>query len=221
VKRILLVEDELILGDTIQFSLQKMGYACTWVKTLKEGKQRLDKEAYDAAVLDWNLPDGEGLTLLKHPKRNTLMVLVLSSKSSVSDRVMGLTRGADDYLPKPFSFHELEARLMALLRRAPSKSDEAPVSFWAMDETMLSVVAPTGKTELTPLEFKFLKYLVERKEMIISKDRLLRDVWGFTLLPKTRTVDYVITQLRKRIEPDPESPVHLLTVRGAGVKFIP
>ncbi|MBC7397135.1 MAG: response regulator, partial [Bdellovibrionales bacterium] len=69
-KRILLVEDELILGDTIQLSLQKMGYACVWVKTLRDAKQRLDKEEYDAAVVDWNLPDGEGLALLKHPKRN-------------------------------------------------------------------------------------------------------------------------------------------------------
>ncbi len=219
-KRILLVEDELILGDTIHISIQKMGYACTWVKTLKEGKQRLDKEAYDAAVLDWNLPDGEGLALLKHPKRNSMMVLILSSKSSVADRVTGLTRGADDYLPKPFSFHELEARLLALLRRTPEKEINQ-VPLWLMDERMLSVEAPTGKVELTPLEFKFLKYLVERKDMIISKDRLLRDVWGFTLLPKTRTVDYVITQLRKRIEVDPETPGHLLTVRGAGVKFIP
>ena len=219
-KRILLVEDELILGDTIQLSLQKMGYACVWVKTLRDAKQRLDKEEYDAAVVDWNLPDGEGLALLKHPKRNALMVLVLSSKASVVERVEGLTRGADDYLPKPFSFHELEARLLALLRRAPAK-EEFKKALWLMDERMLSVEAPTGKVELTPLEFKFLKYLVERKDMIISKDRLLRDVWGFTLLPKTRTVDYVITQLRKRIEMDPETPGHLLTVRGAGVKFIP
>ncbi|MBC7396986.1 MAG: response regulator transcription factor, partial [Bdellovibrionales bacterium] len=196
------------------------GYACVWVKTLRDAKQRLDKEEYDAAVVDWNLPDGEGLALLKHPKRNALMVLVLSSKASVTERVEGLTRGADDYLPKPFSFHELEARLLALLRRAPAK-EELKKTLWLMDERMLSVEAPTGKVELTPLEFKFLKYLVERKDMIISKDRLLRDVWGFTLLPKTRTVDYVITQLRKRIEMDPETPGHLLTVRGAGVKFIP
>lgn len=218
-KRILLVEDELILGDTILISLQKMGYLCTWVKTLKDAKQRLDKEEYDGVVLDWNLPDGEGLALLKHPRRSLSMMLVLSSKSSVAERVQGLTRGADDYLPKPFSFQELEARLLALLRRATPKVNSA-IPLWQMDERMLSVVAPTGKVELTPLEFKFLRYCIERKDMIISKDRLLRDVWGFTLLPKTRTVDYVITQLRKRIEPDPETPGHLLTVRGAGVKFI-
>ena len=75
--------------------------------------------------------------------------------------------------------------------------------------------------ELTPLEFKFLQYLIERKETIVSKDRLLRDVWGFSFLPKTRTIDYLITQLRKRLEPDPEKPAHLLTIRGAGVKFVP
>ena len=221
-KKILLVEDELILGDTIKLSLQKMGFECIWVKTLKDAKAAFKEQKFGVAVVDWNLPDGEGVELLKHPKRKYVMVLILSSKSSVAERVEGLKRGADDYLPKPFSFHELEARIQALLRRSPEPEVEDPNVFnWELDESTLQVVSPTGTFALTPLEFKFLNYLVERKGTIVSKDRLLRDVWGFSLLPKTRTVDYLITQLRKRLEPDPEKPKHLLTVRGAGVKFIP
>jgi DNA-binding response OmpR family regulator len=221
-KRILLVEDELILGDTIKLSLQKMGFECVWVKTLKEAKAALKEQKFGVAVVDWNLPDGEGIEILKHPKRKYVMVLILSSKSSVAERVEGLKRGADDYLPKPFSFHELEARIQALLRRAPAEEVDDPLAnVWEMDESTLQVSCPTGTFELTPLEFKFLNYLVDRKGTIVSKDRLLRDVWGFSLLPKTRTVDYLITQLRKRLEPDPEKPKHLLTIRGAGVKFMP
>jgi DNA-binding response OmpR family regulator len=92
-------------------------------------------------------------------------------------------------------------------------------SAWSLFPERLEVVTPRGAVVLTPLEFKFLQYLIEREGQIISKDRLLKDVWGFTFLPKTRTVDYVLTQLRKRVEWEPDSPVHLLTVRGAGIKF--
>ena len=218
-KKILLVEDEPILGDTILISLKQMGYEATWVKTLKESKAILTKDYFDLLLLDWNLQDGEGIELLKHRKRESLMVLMLSSKSSIEERVRGLNLGADDYLPKPFSFHELQARIEALLRRRVEKKPESLL--WSLNLDHMTVDAPTGVVELTPLEFKFLSYIFERKGAIVSKDRLLRDVWGFSFLPKTRTVDYLMTQLRKRLEPDPEKPKHLLTVRGAGVKFIP
>lgn len=225
--RLLLVEDELVLGDTIRLSLQKMGFECDWVKTLREARERLLVEGYDLLILDRNLPDGEGLSLLKHPKRPTFLALVLSSKSGVNERVAGLKQGADDYLPKPFSFNELEARIQALLRRRPPPgegADPEPASeanLWALDEDTLNVRGPRGLVVLTPLEFKFMKYLISRQGTIVSKDRLLRDVWGFSFLPKTRTIDYLINQLRKRIEVDPERPCHLLTIRGAGVKFLP
>jgi len=217
----LLIEDELLLGDAIELSLQKMGFECFWVKTLAQANEVLQSQKFDLLVLDWNLPDGEGIELLRHPKRRQWMVIMLSSKSNVLDRVEGLKRGADDYLPKPFSFHELEARIQALLRRRKEVKEEEVLDSWELDPQELSLNCPTGKFTLTPLEFKFLDYLIERRNTIVSKDRLLRDVWGFRLLPKTRTIDYLVTQLRKRIEPDPETPKHLLTIRGAGVKFVP
>jgi two-component system OmpR family response regulator len=224
VSGILLVEDEVILGDTLQLSIQKLGHTCTWVKSLKEARGQLKNQSYDFWVLDRNLPDGDGIELLKSPYRKKTMVLVLSAKSTIEEKVEGLHAGADDYLPKPFSFQELSARLQALERRRPPiRSDdegENRSTVWTLDGDTLCVFAPSGWVELTPLEFKFLSYLIERKGVIVSKDRLLREVWGFSLLPKTRTVDYLTTQLRKRIEEEPESPKHLLTVRGAGIKFV-
>jgi two-component system OmpR family response regulator len=221
--RLLLVEDELVLGDTIRISLQKMGFECVWVKTLREARESLGAEAFDLLILDRNLPDGEGLSLLKHPKRPYFLALVLSSKSGVNERVAGLRQGADDYLPKPFSFKELEARIHALQRRLPGKAPGTVASdvSWTLDEHELTLVGARGRVVLTPLEFKFMSYLISRRGMIVSKDRLLKDVWGFSFLPKTRTIDYLINQLRKRIEEDPEHPRHLLTIRGAGVKFLP
>lgn len=216
--RVLLVEDEVVLADTLLLSLKKLGYDCSHARTLKEARELLKKNRFDLFILDRNLPDGEGTRLLKDPNRGGAMSLILSSKSSVAEKVEGLNYGADDYLAKPFSYLELSARLQALERRRPTVEN---AEYWTSDETTLSIQTPRGKIELTPLEFKFLTYLIARRNTIVSKSRLLQEVWGFTFLPKTRTVDYVITNLRKRIEEEPDSPKHLLTIRGAGVKFVP
>jgi len=216
--KVLLVEDEEMLAGTIMISLKKLGYDCTRSATLKEGREQLKNHRYDILILDRNLPDGEGTRLLKDPNRGSAMTLILSAKSSVAEKVEGLNFGADDYLSKPFSYSELSARLKALERRMPPVVD---AELWKSDESTLTVATPKGKIELTPLEFKFLTYLIARKNTIISKSRLLQEVWGFKFLPKTRTVDYVIVNLRKRIEEEPDHPKHLLTVRGAGVKFVP
>lgn len=224
--QLLLVEDEPVLGDTLQRSIRKIGHDCVWVKSLSEARSVLKRSSFDFWVLDRNLPDGDGIELLSEPDRNRTMVLVLSSKSSAEEKIEGLQAGADDYLQKPFSFQELSARLQALERRRPPSVGAASVAegastLWSLDSDTLKVLAPTGWVTLTPLEFKCLSYLIRHEGKIVSKDRLLREVWGFSLLPKTRTVDYLITQLRKRIEPEPESPRHLITIRGAGMKFTP
>jgi DNA-binding response OmpR family regulator len=221
--KVLLLEDEEALADTILLSLKKLGYDCHHAKTLKEGREQLKNHRFSLMILDRNLPDGEGTRLLKDPNRGDAMSLILSAKASVAERVEGLNYGADDYLPKPFSYSELSARLKALERRMPAVSSQGIASggrMWVSDESTLSLTTPKGKIVLTPLEFKFITYLIARKNTIVSKNRLLQEVWGFTLLPKTRTVDYVITNLRKRIEEEPDHPKHLLTVRGAGVKFV-
>ena len=195
---VLLVEDERVLAETLIFSIRKIGYECAWAKNLAEARAKLKAETPQFVVLDRNLPDGDGLELMGLVNRAQTCVLVLSSKSDVEERVKGLEAGADDYLPKPFSFQELAARLSALERRSLKPKAET----WQLNKNELSVNTPRGWIVLTPLEYKFMTYLIERESVIVSKDRLLRDVWGFSFLPKTRTVDYLMTQLRKRIEPD-------------------
>ncbi len=218
---ILLVEDEVNLAETLQLSVQKLGYQVIWAKNLAEARSELTKKRFDLMILDRNLPDGDGIELLTHPLRKKSLALILSSKSALQERVKGLQAGADDYLPKPFSYQELAARLQALERRRPeiSVEDEKVPDLWVMNPDTQQVLSPNGWISLTPLEYKFLSYLIERRGTIVSKDRLLKDVWGFSFLPKTRTIDYLMTQIRKRIEPNPEAPQFLLTIRGAGVKF--
>ena len=226
---VLLVEDELALAETLKMSIKKMGFECIWARTLKEARSLIKTTKPELLVLDRQLPDGDGLELLKEAAFKALKVLVLSSKATMEERVKGLERGADDYLPKPFHWEELKARLNALLRRKESEraagvNENTTVSeaipLWTERPNNLEILTPTGWVVFTPLEYKFLTYVLEREGTIVSKDRLLREVWGFSFLPKTRTVDYLINQIRKRIEQEADRPKHLLTVRGAGVKFM-
>ncbi len=146
----------------------------------------------------------------------------------MQDRVTGLTAGADDYLPKPFSWQELEARIRVLARRREGFSisqagganpEITKNPLWLLDEGRLRVFGPRGWVMLTPLEFKLAARLIRAGGEIVTRDDLLKNVWGFTLLPKTRTVDHFLGRLRKLFEANPEQPRHFLTVRGAGYRF--
>ncbi len=150
---LLLVEDEIELGQAITMALMKMGLDCTWVKTIREARASLAEKIFDLVILDRNLPDGEGTQLLEHPKRQQFCVLILSSKSSVDQRVEGLKRGADDYLPKPFSFKELEARIHALLRRRPvlASNGNGGRPLWTLSEENLNLSCENGIVDLTRL----------------------------------------------------------------------
>src|SRR6185437_10916202 len=151
-------------------------------------------------LLDRTLPDGDGLSLctkLRSGGSNRCgMILMLTARGEISDRVQGLNAGADDYLPKPFSWPELEARIRALFRRAaPAKTAKSSESgeadkVWTIDSKKLRILGPNGWKTLTPLEFKLASKLIEARGEIVTREDLLKDVWGFTLLPKTRTVDH-------------------------------
>ncbi len=210
---ILFVEDEERLGRTIKLALEAMGHQVTWVKLLSNARLTLGQDVFQLVVLDRNLPDGEGLSLCSDIQKISPAphVLILSAKSEIHFRVEGLDAGADDYLAKPFSLEELQARVRSLNRRVGH--------LWERRPDQLRILSPKGWLDLTQQEYKFLDYLIAHEGQVISKERLLREVWGFSLLPKTRTIDFFITQLRKRLEDDPENPKHLVTIRGAGIKF--
>jgi two-component system, OmpR family, alkaline phosphatase synthesis response regulator PhoP len=225
----LLVEDEANLATTIEVALKKLGIIVEHVSTIADAKKSIQANPPALLVLDRTLPDGDGLTLCSDIRSDFKgMVLMLTARGEVKDRVQGLHAGADDYLPKPFSWAELEARVVALSRRqtqfaAPQPAEEIIPEAWHIDPDRLRVLKPSSAgTEwvvLTPLEFKLASHLISAKGAIVTREDLLKDVWGFTLLPKTRTVDHFLGRLRKYFEANPEEPKHFLTVRGAGYRF--
>lgn len=237
-ERALLVEDEPNLAVALRIALRKLGIEAKHAATLEAAYELFETVDPDFILLDRTLPDGDGVELCESVRANGYQgaILMLTARSQVEERVAGLNSGADDYLSKPFSWTELEARVRALGRRrtaaapvaaqspvsasasAAAESSEAP-SLWTRTPERLRVFGPKGWVELTPLEFKLADRLISAGGSIVSRDELLKDVWGFTLLPKTRTVDHFLGRLRKHFEQNPEEPAHFLTVRGAGYRF--
>lgn len=235
----LLVEDEANLSQALQISLGRLGIGrIEAVSTLAGARECFDRDGDqpDILFLDRMLPDGEGLDLCRELRDRGYkgVILVLTASGLVPDRVQGLDAGADEYLPKPFSWDELAARVRALARRrglgggeeassVPASKREsteaAAAALWTVDRDRLRIFGPKGWATLTPLEFKLVTKLMDGEGRILSREELLKDVWGFQWLPKTRTVDYFMGRVRKAFEKDIEAPTHFLTVRGAGYRF--
>ena len=219
----ILVEDEKHLAEALKIAIKKLGIACSHAATLKEARTLFKKQEPELIILDRHLPDGDGIDLCSDLREAGYVgtILMLTARGETTERVKGLNAGADDYLPKPFAWEELNARIMALSRRkaappAPKKEN----AIWERDEKRLRIHGPSGWVELTPLEFKLATHLMDSDGDIVSREQLLKQVWGFTFLPKTRTVDHFLGRLRKHFEKDPDDPKHFITVRGAGYKFI-
>jgi DNA-binding response OmpR family regulator len=230
----LLVEDERDLAIALQIALRKLGIEAQHASTIAQARELIDGKGspgFELVVLDRNLPDGDGIDLCAQLRTQGFSgrILMLTAIGGISDRVLGLNQGADDYLPKPFSWEELEARVRALSRRMPATNPAAATDSvdpalqdWKLDEARLRIQGPRGDwVTLTPLEFKLAACLIQSSGTIVSRDRLLTEVWGFTLLPRTRTVDHFLGRLRKHFEVNPETPKHFITVRGAGYRFEP
>jgi DNA-binding response OmpR family regulator len=226
----LLIEDEANLAVALKIALRKLGIPVRHASTLKAAELSVSTEKPDFILLDRSLPDGEGLDLCLNLREQGFdgTILVLTAAGETLERVRGLNAGADDYLPKPFSWEELEARVRALARRKPPSANKitpastataAPEKTWQIDADRLRIHGPLGWNELTPLEFRLATHLMDAQGAILSREDLLKSVWGFTLLPKTRTVDHFLGRLRKMFEANPEEPKHFLTVRGAGYRF--
>ena len=226
----LLLEDEENLSIALKIALKRLGIKCSHASTLEQARKFLEKGPRpEFMLLDRAVPDGDGLDLCREARENGYQgaILILTAAGQTSERVTGLRTGADDYLPKPFSWEELEARVFALSRRcrvaapveapAPPLQENAPL--WTLDRGRLRVLGPCGWVELTPLEFKLASRLIDARGTILTREDLLKNVWGFKFLPKTRTVDHFMGRLRKHFEKDVERPRHFLTVRGAGYRF--
>ncbi|MGV3517337.1 response regulator transcription factor [Luteitalea sp.] len=226
--RILLVEDEPGLQLTLSDRLRREGYV---VDTAGDGQTGLDKAAtgeFDLVLLDVMLPRKNGFDVLRDLRQRGLEtpVIMLTARSQVVDTVVGLKLGADDYLAKPFEMMELLARVEARLRRRTTPPASTPVSEGyqfgdvRVDFRSAEVFRGPDTIELSAREYQLLRYLIEHRNDVISRDQLLNEVWGYNAMPSTRTVDVHVAWLRQKIEPNPRHPQFLLTVHGLGYRFV-
>ena len=222
--RVLVVEDDPAVQKALKRLFETEGYT---VEVQANGQSAL--ESFHATppaiiILDLRLPKLSGSDLCKEVKAQapTLPIVVLSATSDVSDKVLLLELGADDYVTKPFSPRELLARVRAALRHTSRTANVSRVDFdgITVDFKKMEVQRDSKIIVLTAQEFKTLQFLVLNADRVISRDELLNEVWGYHNYPSTRTVDNHILKLRQKLERDPASPVHFRTVHGMGYKFV-
>jgi two-component system alkaline phosphatase synthesis response regulator PhoP len=224
VKRLLLVEDEPGLVLTLTDRLTREGYD---VQSTADGESALARaatEVFDLVLLDVMLPRLGGFDVLRELRRKSIdtPVIMLTARGQVVDKVVGLKLGADDYVTKPFEMVELLARIEAKLRRSPEK----PLPAWGhqfgdiqIDFRRAEVTKGGTTLDLSAREFQLLRYFVEHRGAMLTREELLNEVWGYNAMPSTRTVDVHVAWLRQKIEPNSRHPQYILTVHGMGYKF--
>ena len=191
-----------------------------------EAIQKLNSEYFDLIILDLMLPKINGLDILqKHRLKNTsIPIIIISAKDTSSDRIKGLKFGADDYLNKPFEFEELLIRIQNLLRRTGENTSSHLEDLYRFGLNSVDFKSFIGqhkdqKFELSSKEVNILKFLIQNKGKVVSRQEILKSVWDYDVYPSTRTVDNFIASLRKYFEVDPKEPQHIISVRGVGYRF--
>jgi two-component system, OmpR family, response regulator MprA len=216
--RVLVVEDDEAIADVLRRSLRAEGHE---VRSAGDGVEALtaaEQFIPDLVVLDLGLPRLDGIEVLQRLRADDsdVPVLILTARTETDDRVEGLDSGADDYLPKPFERAELLARIRALLRRRPPRgSASIVIGDLQLNPDTREVKRGGREIELTNREFELLEYLARNQKLVVSRERLLEDVWGYDPFEQTNTIDVFISNLRRKLEADGE-PRLLHTKRGAG-----
>lgn len=223
VSRILVVDDEANIRNLVCAYLIAEGYTVDLAEDGPNALAIFRRHRPALVILDVMLPGMDGLELLQRMRRESdTYILLLTAKSEETDRVVGLTVGADDYLTKPFSPRELVARIKAILRRGRSViqgDDVLAFAHVSIDGNRYKVWRDGQEIELTALEFKLLKTLAMYAGMVLSREQLLERVWGYDFYGDVRVVDVHVGHLRQKLEMDAANPQHILTVRGVGYKF--
>jgi DNA-binding response OmpR family regulator len=224
--RVLVVDDDRPSLKMTAFLLREEGYTVFTADNGTEALRLIDEKTPDLLILDIMMPGMDGLEVMRRVRRSTnLPIIILSAKGETSDRVSGLDQGADDYLSKPFEPSELLARVRSVLRRAEAYTFGEPqnqltVGRFRLDPVNNAVMAPAGRSvELTPIEFRLLHYLVRNNGRVLTHEQLLNTVWGYDYEGYSNQVAVYIRRLRAKLEPDPDEPRYLLTVRGVGYRF--
>ena len=230
---VLVVEDEAHLAAGLKLNLELEGYRVIHARTVREAAgQLLEASAIDLVLLDIMLPDGDGYAFCRQLRDSGhyVPVIMLTARSAAEERVRGLDSGADDYLAKPFALPELLARVRSALRRrewhhstAAPETVRGTLEFGSarVNFDTHEVTAGDRPVRLTQLELDLLYYFAQNPRRVLTREELLEKVWNLHNAPNTRSVDNFIVRLRKYFEPHPDKPVHFLSHRGSGYKFVP
>ena len=222
---ILVIEDEPDIRKNLEYNLGREGFNASSVGSLDEAGKKLESKRFDLILLDLMLPDGSGLDLCKKIKSNSeteaTPIIILTAKDDEVDKVVGFELGADDYVTKPFSVRELILRVKAILKRSDTKTKEVveverQFGDLKIDVDSHEVHVDSQLIELTALEFRLLKELVDKRGRVQSRDQLLSEVWGYNAEVTTRTVDTHIKRLREKLG---SMGKYVQTIRGVGYKF--
>ena len=225
---ILLVEDEEHLQETLKLNLELEGYEVTIAADGITALKTIQQEHFELLILDVMIPELDGIAVCETIRltNNELPILILSAKNSSEDRVLGLKKGADDYLTKPFNLEELLLRVDKLLKKSeqlsgrPATLDVFIFGKNKIDFSAQEVTLKNGsRVTLTKKEVMLLKLLIENKNTAVTREKILQSVWGYQVYPTTRTIDNFILTFRKYFEPDSRNPRYFHSVRGVGYKF--
>jgi two-component system OmpR family response regulator len=225
--KILVVEDDPNLLETIKYNLLKEGYEVVVTADGAEALNAARQQKPDLIILDIMLPKIDGYEVCRILRKEmNIPIIMLTARTDETDRIIGLDIGADDFMTKPFSIRELLARIRALLRRAkitePGSTEDLRIlklDDISIDLNRHLVVVREQPLELTAKEYDLLVFLVKNKSYVFSREQLLEKVWGYDFAGDTRTIDVHVRWLRQKIEIDPANPRHLLTMRGTGYKI--
>ncbi len=226
---ILLVEDEVHMHHTIKLNFKLEGYQVSSAYDGVEALKFIESEYFDVIVLDVMMPELDGISVVEHIRLNNIEtpVLILSAKNSSVDRILGLKKGADDYLTKPFNLEELLLRVEKLIEKNKRlQSTSQQLENYSFNHNSIDFKALTAKNflnnhiSLSKKEAMLLKLLIDKKGEVVNREKILQMVWGYNVYPTTRTIDNFILSFRKYFEQDPKNPKHFLSVRGIGYKFI-
>ena len=225
---ILLVEDEENLHEALKMNLELEGYQVTSAYDGSHAMKAVQNEYFDLIIMDVMIPEIDGFSVTQNIRlTNTeVPILILSAKGSSEDRVMGLKKGADDYLTKPFNLEELLLRVQKLIRKSKQLQEKSTIgdtySFGGhtIDFKAQEATTATGeKLQLSKKEAMLLKLLIENKNEVVPREKILQSVWGYNVYPTTRTIDNFILNFRKYFETDSRNPKHFHSVRGVGYKY--
>lgn len=224
--RILLVEDEDHLNEMVKMNLEIDGFKVIPEKNGVTALQRFKEEKFDLVILDVMLPGADGIQVCESIRLidNEVPIIFVSAKGSPEDRIKGLRKGGDDYLAKPFNLEELILKVNKSVRRSESNRSKQDLEEYRWGNNFVNFSSylakgNNGDFTLTKKESLLLKLLIENKDEVVSREKILQSVWGYTVYPSTRTIDNFILAFRKYFEVDPKNPVYFTSLRGVGYKF--